>query len=104
MILDIGIETLNKWSEILLQHNTIVWNGPVGMFEKDQFGNGTKGIIENVFKKKSSITSIICGGDTGSAIKKYKGEKYVSHVSTGGGASLELLEGKELPGISTLTN
>mmetsp|Transcript_102367 Transcript_102367/g.220990 ORF Transcript_102367/g.220990 Transcript_102367/m.220990 type:complete len:179 (+) Transcript_102367:743-1279(+) len=102
MAMDIGPDSLNRFVAELNKCNTVVWNGPVGMFEKEQFAHGTKGILEQVLRKNKNITSIICGGDTGSAIKKFQGEQWVSHISTGGGASLELLEGKELPGISYL--
>jgi len=83
---------------------TIVWNGPVGVFEFENFEHGTKSLMNAVIEatKKGAVT-IIGGGDTATAAAKYDAEDKVSHVSTGGGASLELLEGKELPGVTALS-
>uniref|UniRef100_A0A914UWS1 Phosphoglycerate kinase n=1 Tax=Plectus sambesii TaxID=2011161 RepID=A0A914UWS1_9BILA len=80
------------------------WNGPAGVFEFPNFAKGTKGLMDAVVEatKKGAIT-IIGGGDTATACKKWDTEDKVSHVSTGGGASLELLEGKELPGVDALS-
>jgi phosphoglycerate kinase len=83
----------------------IVWNGPVGVFEWDNFANGTKKVMDKVVEvTKSGSTTIIGGGDTATCCAKWGTEDKVSHVSTGGGASLELLEGKVLPGVSALSN
>lgn len=83
----------------------IVWNGPVGVFEWDKFANGTKQIMDEVVDvTKSNSTTIIGGGDTATCCAKWDTEDKVSHVSTGGGASLELLEGKLLPGVDALSN
>lgn len=83
----------------------IVWNGPVGVFEWDNFTNGTKKVMDKVVEvTKSGSTTIIGGGDTATCCAKWDTEDKVSHVSTGGGASLELLEGKVLPGVAALSN
>ncbi len=101
MILDIGPETAAKWAAQLKQAGTIVWNGPVGVFEFDQFANGTKVIAQAI--AESSAFSIAGGGDTLAAIAKYGIEKQVGYISTGGGAFLEILEGKTLPAFEILT-
>lgn len=103
MAFDIGPDSVQKFIQVLNGCNTLVWNGPVGLFEKDAYGHGTKEIFERACSKKG-FTTIVCGGDTGSAAKKFKAEGIVSHISTGGGASLELLEGKILPGLSSLSD
>jgi phosphoglycerate kinase len=101
MILDIGPETAAKFAAQLNQAGTIVWNGPVGVFEFDQFANGTKVIAQAI--AESSAFSIAGGGDTLAAIAKYGIEDQVGYISTGGGAFLEILEGKTLPAIEILT-
>jgi phosphoglycerate kinase len=101
MILDIGPETAAKLAAQLKQAGTIVWNGPVGVFEFDQFANGTKVIAQAI--AESSAFSIAGGGDTLAAIAKYGIEEQVGYISTGGGAFLEILEGKTLPAIEILT-
>ena len=100
MILDIGPETAAKLAEQLKAAGTIVWNGPVGVFEFDQFANGTKVIAQAI--AESSAFSIAGGGDTLAAIAKYGIEKQVGYISTGGGAFLEILEGKTLPAFEIL--
>jgi phosphoglycerate kinase len=100
MILDIGPETAEAYAEILATAGTIVWNGPVGVFEIDQFGQGTKRIAEAV--AASPAFSIAGGGDTLAALEKYGLSEQMSYISTGGGAFLELLEGKKLPAIAVL--
>ena len=100
MILDIGPDTAEMYAEILATAGTIVWNGPVGVFEIDQFGQGTKSIAEAV--ADSPAFSIAGGGDTLAALEKYELGDQISYVSTGGGAFLELLEGKKLPAIAIL--
>jgi len=100
MILDIGPETAAKLANQLKQAGTIVWNGPVGVFEFDQFAHGTQVIAQAI--AESSAFSIAGGGDTLAAIAKYGIEKHVGYISTGGGAFLEILEGKTLPAFEIL--
>ncbi len=100
MILDIGPETSARYAEILKSAGTIVWNGPVGVFEIEQFGDGTKTMSEAI--ADSSAFSIAGGGDTLAAIDKYNIKDKVSYTSTGGGAFLEFLEGKKLPAVAML--
>ena len=100
LILDIGPETARRCKAALADAGTIVWNGPVGMFEFDQFGEGTRLLAEGV--AGSSAFSIVGGGDTLAAIDKYGVAQEVSYRSTGGGAFLEYMEGKTLPGIAAL--
>jgi phosphoglycerate kinase len=100
MILDIGPETAAKLAAQLKQAGTIVWNGPVGVFEFDQFANGTKTIAQAI--AQSEAFSIAGGGDTLAAIAKYGIDKQVGYISTGGGAFLEVLEGKTLPAFEIL--
>ncbi len=100
LILDIGPETAAKLAAQLMEAGTIVWNGPVGVFEFAAFENGTKVIAEAI--AKSSAFSIAGGGDTLAAIAKYGIEKDVGYISTGGGAFLEVLEGKTLPAFEVL--
>ena len=101
MILDIGPETATKLAEQLKKAGTIVWNGPVGVFEFAAFENGTKTIAHAI--AESSAFSIAGGGDTLAAIAKYGIDKQVGYISTGGGAFLEVLEGKTLPAFEILT-
>jgi phosphoglycerate kinase len=100
MIMDIGPETAKQYAEILTSAKTIVWNGPVGVFEFDQFGGGTQSLAEAI--AESPAFSIAGGGDTLAAIDKYGISDKVSYTSTGGGAFLEFLEGKELPAVAIL--
>jgi len=100
MILDIGPETAKQYAEKLATAKTIVWNGPVGVFEIEQFSNGTKVLAHAI--ADSSAFSIAGGGDTLAAIDKYAINDKISYTSTGGGAFLEFLEGKELPAITAL--
>jgi phosphoglycerate kinase len=100
LILDIGPDTAKLYAEIVKSAGTIVWNGPVGVFEIEQFGNGTKSLATAI--AESSAFSIAGGGDTLAAIDKYGIEDKISYTSTGGGAFLEFLEGKELPAVAIL--
>ena len=100
MILDIGPATAAAYAELLQSAGTIVWNGPVGVFEIDQFGKGTETVAQAV--ADSSAFSIAGGGDTLAALEKYGLAQKMSYISTGGGAFLELLEGKKLPAIEVL--
>jgi phosphoglycerate kinase len=100
MIFDVGPQTSAKFAEILKTAGTIVWNGPVGVFEYDQFGAGTKALAEAI--AESNAFSIAGGGDTLAAVDKYSVVDKVSYISTGGGAFLEFLEGKKLPAVAIL--
>ena len=100
MIFDIGPQTANRFAEILQQAATIVWNGPVGVFEFDQFGEGTRVLSQAI--AASAAFSIAGGGDTLAAVDKYGIADQVSYISTGGGAFLEFLEGKQLPAVAML--
>jgi phosphoglycerate kinase len=100
MIFDIGPKSAQELADIIMKAGTVVWNGPVGVFEFDQFGEGTKTIANAI--AESSAFSIAGGGDTLAAIDKYGIEDKVSYISTGGGAFLEFLEGKKLPAVEML--
>ncbi|MBD8881258.1 phosphoglycerate kinase [Rhodanobacter sp. 7MK24] len=100
MILDIGPETARCYAELIAKAGTVVWNGPVGVFEFDAFGKGTETLARAI--AASRAFSIAGGGDTLAAVDKYGIEKDISYISTGGGAFLEFLEGKELPAVAAL--
>jgi phosphoglycerate kinase len=100
MILDIGPETAASYAELIAKAGTVVWNGPVGVFEYDAFGKGTETLAKAIAASKAF--SIAGGGDTLAAVEKYGIAKDVSYISTGGGAFLEFLEGKELPAVTAL--
>ena len=102
MALDIGPETSKNYAAEIAGAKTIVWNGPMGCFEMPNFAKGTFDVCQAV--ADSNAISIIGGGDSASAIEKAGLEDKVSHVSTGGGASLEFLEGKALPGVVALSD
>jgi len=95
---DIGPQTVSNFRIILDKSNNIFWNGPMGIFEKEEFSYGTREITEII--SNSSAYTCIGGGDSVSAINKFSNKKYFNHISTGGGASLEYLEGKKLPGVN----
>jgi phosphoglycerate kinase len=100
MALDVGPASATLFSEALRDAQTVIWNGPMGVFEMDAFASGTIAMANAV--ASCSGTTIIGGGDTDSAVRKAGVENQVSYISTGGGAFLELLEGKELPGVKAL--
>jgi phosphoglycerate kinase len=100
MILDIGPETASRYAQLIAKAGTVVWNGPVGVFEFDAFGKGTETLARAIAASKAF--SIAGGGDTLAAVDKYGIEDGVSYISTGGGAFLEFLEGKELPAVAAL--
>ena len=102
MIFDIGPQTAARFAELIQTAATIVWNGPVGVFEFDQFGEGTKSLARAIAASKAF--SIAGGGDTLAAVDKYGISDQVSYISTGGGAFLEFLEGKQLPAVAMLEN
>eukprot|EP00043_Microstomoeca_roanoka_P005043 m.53280 g.53280 ORF g.53280 m.53280 type:complete len:415 (-) comp12779_c1_seq1:114-1358(-) len=101
--LDIGEKSAERFAKVVLNAKTIVWNGPMGVFEFDNFAKGTKAVMDACVKATEQGSCVIIGGgDTATCAAKYNTEDKVSHVSTGGGASLELLEGKKLPGVDAL--
>lgn len=103
MGLDIGPKSIELFAKYISEAKTVVWNGPMGVFEMENFANGTKQVCEAI-KDNQDCISIIGGGDSASAAINLGYQDKFSHISTGGGASLEFLEGKELPGISCLDN
>lgn len=103
--LDVGPKTIQLFDEVIANSSTILWNGPVGVFEMSKFENGTKSVAQAVVKgTKKGAFSLIGGGDSVAAINKYGLADQVSYISTGGGALLELLEGKVLPGVEAILN
>jgi 3-phosphoglycerate kinase len=97
---DIGDKTISLFKEELKEAKTVLWNGPLGIFEKDDYAKGTKEIA--LYLTELDATVIVGGGDSASAAKKFAVVEKLSWVSTGGGASLEFLEGKQLPGIAVI--
>ena len=102
MALDIGPKTVEAYHRVIVESKTVVWNGPMGVFEMDAFAQGTIGVARAM--KECSGTTIIGGGDSVAAVEKAGVADEMTHISTGGGASLEFMEGKELPGVTVLTD
>lgn len=103
MGLDIGPESIKQFKEVILKSKTLLWNGPMGVFEMEKFETGTKAIAEAVVEAtKKGAFSLIGGGDSAAAVSKFGFNDDVSYVSTGGGALLEYMEGKELPGVKAI--
>ena len=103
MGLDVGPQTCAMFRQAIMESKTIIWNGPAGVFEDDRFAAGTKVMADAIaLATVNGATTVVGGGDTATAAKKFKVAKVVTHCSTGGGASLELLEGKVLPGVAFL--
>ena len=100
MILDIGPDTAEHMAKLIAAAGTVLWNGPVGVFEFDQFGEGTRTLANAIARSKAF--SLAGGGDTLAAIEKYGVEDSISYISTGGGAFLEFVEGKKLPAVDIL--
>jgi phosphoglycerate kinase len=104
MGLDVGAKSQKLFADVILRAKTIIWNGPPGVFEFDRFAEGTKSMAEAIASATAAdAISVVGGGDTATAAKKFKVVEKMSHASTGGGASLELLEGKTLPGVANLS-
>ena len=103
MGLDIGPKSVELFSDILKDAKTVVWNGPMGVFEMSNFANGTIGVCEAIANLEGA-TTIIGGGDSAAAAEQLGFADKFTHISTGGGASLELLEGKELPGLAAIND
>jgi phosphoglycerate kinase len=102
MGLDIGPGTIRTFSEEIAKAKLVLWNGPVGLFEVPPYDRGSKALAEVLANNHPKVTSIIAGGDTVAAVTASGVEAKISHLSTGGGATLEFLEGRELPGIKAL--
>ena len=103
MGLDIGPKTIDSFSSLISNSKTVIWNGPMGAFELDNFDNGTKSLAKHIAScTEGGLISIIGGGDTASALRKFNLDNKMTHLSTGGGASIELLSGKNLPAIFAL--
>ncbi|TCT18792.1 phosphoglycerate kinase [Melghiribacillus thermohalophilus] len=100
--LDIGPETVEKYKEIVEHSKLVIWNGPMGVFEFDAFAGGTKGVAEAL--AETEAFTVIGGGDSAAAVEKFGLGEKMDHISTGGGASLELMEGKVLPGVAVLND
>ncbi|PQD95300.1 phosphoglycerate kinase [Pradoshia eiseniae] len=102
MSLDIGPKTVELYADVIKNSKLVIWNGPMGVFEFDKFANGTKGVAQAL--ADSDAFSVVGGGDSAAAAEKFHLAEKMSHISTGGGASLEFIEGKELPGVVALND
>jgi phosphoglycerate kinase len=103
MGLDIGPETSQRYAKVLSRARTVIWNGPMGVFEMKNFSHGSKAVASALASNGEAVT-IIGGGDTAACVIGFGLADQMSHISTGGGASLEYLEGKKLPGIESLAD
>ncbi|MDN4525775.1 phosphoglycerate kinase [Fictibacillus fluitans] len=101
--LDIGTKTIEKYQNTIKNSKLVIWNGPMGVFEIDAFSKGTRSVAEALAEAKDTY-SVIGGGDSAAAVEKFGYADQMSHISTGGGASLEFMEGKELPGVTALND
>ncbi len=99
---DIGKQTVKLYKKAIKHAKTVIWNGPMGVFENDKFANGTKAVAKAMAKAKA--TTIVGGGDSAAAVIKFGFAKKMTHISTGGGASLKLFEGKVLPAVDVIEN
>ncbi|KGX92896.1 phosphoglycerate kinase [Pontibacillus halophilus JSM 076056 = DSM 19796] len=100
--MDIGPKTIEKYAEVIKESKLVIWNGPMGVFELETFANGTKGVAEALSTAEGY--TVIGGGDSAAAVEKFNYADKMDHISTGGGASLEFMEGKELPGVVALND
>src|SRR5690606_16832836 len=101
-VFDIGPKTLEVWSETLVKAKSIIWNGPMGVFENPCFSEGTLGVVDFLVAQADKIQSTVGGGETVAAVTQRGALEKLYHVSTGGGAMLEFMEGKALPGLEAL--
>ena len=101
--LDIGPKTIAQYRDVIQNSKLVIWNGPMGVFEYEKFADGTKGVADALAKAENTYT-VIGGGDSAAAVEKFNVADKMDHISTGGGASLEFMEGKELPGVAALND
>jgi phosphoglycerate kinase len=102
MGLDIGPKTVAQFNDEIRKAKMVLWNGPVGLFELEAYSQASRALAQTLAENHSRLVSIIAGGDTVAAVAAAGVEEKITHLSTGGGATLEFLEGKELPGIKAL--